>query len=771
MKFLSSAFIGLSLIVGNVSSASAQFDVVNFAKQQNAQTVREITVIGNRRVEIATVRSYADVRVGDRVSKDQLDQILDNIYESGLFSDVKVAFDNGLLILTVDENQVISDVSFSGNDKISDEDLEKEITLVARKTFTKAAVQADTQRILDLYRIKGRFDAEVTPKIVNKPQNRVALIYEINEGVRSRIKNISFVGNQAFNESKLKGTILTEESAWYKLLGAQDNYDEDRLEYDKELLRKFYLSEGYADFAVTDVATEYKPELSEFEIVFTVNEGMRYNFGESTISANIQDVNVDDLTGLIASKAGTHYNADLVRETTDAISGELGDIGYAFTDINTKLNRDKENGIINVAYNISEGPRVYVNRINIEGNVRTLDEVIRREIKVAEGDPYNTSKVKLSERRVNNLGFFSKARIQPKRVAGYDDKIDLNVGLEEKSTGSLTFGAGFSSTDGALGEISLSENNLLGTGQKLNLNLRLSSVNQQYELGFTEPRFLGYDVSAGFDLFRTERNKASSLSNRSYDNRSTGGSLRLGYKISENLSHLIKYTYRSDEITNIDAGASSFILAQAGKTDTSTISNTFIYDTRDNRFLPNQGWLVRYGIDFAGLGGDAKFVRNQLTVSYYTPVYFEDVILKLSTTAGHITGWDEDDVRIQHRFFLGGNDLRGFKRDGVGPRDTATNDPLGGNVYGTATAEVLFPLGEWAEELGFKGAVFGDAGYLVDPDETGVFHNDDTVRTSAGLGLAWQSPLGPLRLDYAWPITSEDYDQEERFKFSFGTRF
>lgn len=752
--------------------------VTSLSFAQEGVKIEEIVVDGNQRVEKATIRSFLSINPGDTINSSNIDNALAKSFETGLFADINIRIDGNILRVNVVENPIIVEVAFEGNKRVDDDALRAETTLSPRSVYNKTDLQNDVKRILNIYQKNGRFSAEVTPKVIQLSQNRVNLVFEIDEGQESHIAKISFVGNNAFNDNKLLQTIQTKETRWYRFLSSDDKYDPDRLAFDQELLRRFYISKGYADFRVLSSQAELTPEKDAFFITFTLEEGPIYTFDAMSVESQLPDLDDETLSSLVVSQAETIFNAEDVDKTIDELTKALGNLGYAFVNIEPQYKRDLENKRISVNYLIKEGPRVYVDRIDIKGNVRTMDEVIRREFRLAEGDPYNADKLKRSQQRIRNLGFFTNVDInnEPGDAA---DKVSINVDVEEQSTGELTFGAGFSSTDGALGNVSVSERNLLGRGQFLRLNFTLASARQEIDLSFTEPHFLDRDIAAGFDIFRITRDGDSAVTNRTFDNDTIGSVFRATYPITEHLRHSVRYSFRSDDIRNVDENASEFIKRQEGKNSTSLVGHSIIYDALDDRLSPSDGYLVRFNQDIAGLGGESRFLRNELRASYYQPLIGKDLVLKLEGNAGHIFGFAGKDVRINDRFFLGSNDIRGFANDGVGPRDEDSLDPLGGNIYLSSTTELSFPLG-LPEELGFTGSVFSDIGTLFETDDEDIvlpggdvsrLFDRSSPRASVGVGVSWKSPLGPIRIDYAEPVLKEDFDELERFKFSFGTRF
>lgn len=726
--------------------------------------VQAIDVRGNQRIEPGTVKSYLGISKGMPVNARDLNKALKDLYETGFFADVRLAVQNQKLVVDVIENPSINQLAFEGNKAIKNEDLEKEVTLRPRSIYTRPAVQKDVKRLLDIYRRNGFYSAVIEPKIIQQPQNRVDLVFEITEGKKASIRSIDFIGNQAFSDSVLEGVIRSEEHRFYRFLTEDDKYDPDRLELDKDLLRRYYRSEGYADFKVRSAYAELTPERDSFLLTFTVDEGPRYRFGEIDIESTLTEDN-QKLREAMLTRPGDLFNANDIESTIDKIVEELGDKGFAFVDIDPVLDRDKETQTVDLTYSIQEGPRVYIERIDIQGNLSTLDKVIRREFRLAEGDAYSTSKLRRSEQRLRNLGYFSEVSVET--VGGSaPDKVIIVVDVEEQSTGEISLGAGFSTVDGPLADVGLRERNFLGRGQDLRFRIMAAADRQQYDIGFTEPYLFNRELLGGFDLYKTQLDFSQESS---FDREATGGRVRVGYRLSERTRHNIYYAYEENRVTDVSADASRFIRDQEGTNVTSMIGHTITYDDRDNRFAPTNGFFVRATQELAGLGGDDEFIRNEIQSEYYKTVYPE-VVLALTGSTGYIYSLDQD-IRINQRFFVGGRDLRGFDNAGIGPRDRNTRDSLGGNVYYTGSVEVRFPLG--LDDLGITGAAFTDVGALWDSDDTGpeVVGNQHTMRVASGFGIGWASPFGPIRVDFSAPVIDEDFDVIENIRFNFGTRF
>lgn len=725
----------------------------------------EIRVEGAQRIEEDTVRSYLVVRIGDPITPRALDDSLKKLFATGLFADVIVRQEGSVVIVRVVENPIINRVAFEGNRRLTDKVLTDEVRLRPRLVYTRARVQSDVQRIIDLYRRTGRFAATVEPKAIQLPQNRVDIVFEIHEGPLTGIRRISFVGNERYSDSQLRDVIQTKESAWYRFLSSDDSYDPDRLTFDRERLRRYYLGRGYADFRVVSAVAELSPDREGFFITFTVEEGERYRFGKVDVETALRDLRREQLLPLLTVKEGDWYNADSVENIITALTTAVGSLGHAFVDVRPRVERNREMRTIDITFTIQEGPRVYVERIDITGNTRTIDPVIRREFNLVEGDAFNTSKLDRARRRIRNLGFFRRAEVT--NVPGSSpDKTVIKVDVQEQSTGEISFGAGFSTASGPLGDIGIRERNLLGRGQDLLLRTQIGARLSETEIKFTEPYFLDRQLSAGFDLFRTTRNLRRESS---FDRRSLGTGLRLGYELSEQIGQRWHYRISRDTVTNVDPGASAAIREQEGSAVTSLVGQTLFYDNRDNRFDPSEGIYAQWAVDFAGLGGSVHYVRNRVSATQYFP-FPGQLVLSLGGGAGHIVGWD-DNIRIIDRFFLGGNTLRGFSNFGAGPRDVATGDAVGGKWFYNGSVQLAFPLG-LPDELGLRGRAFTDFGSIGNTDSKGPSIDDTpSLRASVGIGVAWRSPLGPVSLDIARPVLKEDFDDVEMLRFNFGTRF
>lgn len=733
----------------------------------NSTIIRKIEVRNNQRVEAATILSYVTMSVGDKFNRDKLNEAIKDLYSTELFSNINAEMAGSTLIFKVQENPIVNRVAFEGNKRINDEVIKGQISIVPRSVYTKSKIQSDVLVIQDLYRKSGRYSARVEPKIVQLDKNRVDVVFEIKEGKKATVGHIYFIGNKNFSSHDLRRVMNTKESHWYSFYSGSDSYDPDRLAYDKELLRKYYTSKGYADFNVASIVSEITEDRESFIVHISLEEGEKYRFGDIKVDSQLPDINKETFHKEIKTETGEVYDSKLIEETVDEITSYLNNIGYAFVEVSPEYDRDLKSRKMGVTYSIKEGPKVYIGKINVTGNVRTLDKVIRREMRVAEGDPFNASKLRRSQQRIQNLGFFDKADIQTEQ-GDEADRANVKIDVAERSTGELNFGAGFSTSEGAIGSASIRERNLLGTARDLKLSLQKSSRGDQVDIGFVEPYFMDKDLALGTNVYNITRDNTDQSS---YSSITQGGTVNASYSLTENLRHTVRYTLSTVDISNIQNNASTYVREQVGKTVTSSVGHVIAYDKRDNKFDPKDGYLLTLSQDLAGLGGDSKYLRNEARAAYYTPVIRDDVIYNAGLRAGYIAGWGGQNVRINDRFFMGGASLRGFRDAGIGPRDSVSSDALGGNVYYIATTGLSFPVG-LPEELGFRGELFVDAGSLYDVDSTGATILDkSSLRASAGIGISWISPLGPIRVDISEPFLKESFDKTQIVRFDFGTRF
>lgn len=754
-----------------------------------AATVSSIRVEGNRRIEASTIISYVTVVPGRSFGSRDLNDSLQSLFATGLFADVALERSGNVLVVRVVENPVVRQVVFEGNRRLDDSALRTVVQLEPRRVLTESAVQADTQRILESYRRNGRFAARVEPKLIEVGDNRVDLVFEIEEDERSSVSRITFIGNQAFSDGKLRDTITTSQSGLLSFLSSDDVYDPDRLDADRERLRRFYLNEGYADFRVVSAVAELDREQNAFFITFTVDEGPRYDFGNIEIDSTLRELDPEILYSVLETRPGDTYDASAVDRSIENLTIEVASLGYAFVQVRPRGDRNAADNTIDLTYFVDEGVRAYVERINISGNTRTRDYVIRREFDFAEGDAFNRVLLNRAQRRLEALDFFDAVRITTAQGSA-PDRIVLNVAVVEKSTGDFSLGAGFSTSGGFTLELSVTERNFLGRGQFVRAAVGGGlDENRTFDFSFTEPYFLGRRLAAGFDLYRRQSGDTDTTA---YSTLANGGTLRVVAPITNDVSFGLSYTldvteYELDANTTASRAIEQLVgenppnglvstVDQSSERVTSSLTWTLVYDTIDNRRTPRDGYFARLRQTVAGLGGDANYARTTFDARAYRTLSADlDLVASVRVQAGNVWSWDEDDLLIVDGFFKGGDLVRGF--DGLGPRDASTSDALGGTSYAGVSAELNFPLPMLSETIGLRGAVFADAGTLFDPvgsvdNIAGLTVNDDnSIRASVGGSVIWNSPFGPLRADYAYVLASEDYDDEQAFRFSAGARF
>jgi outer membrane protein insertion porin family len=820
---------------------------------QPERVIRSISVVGNQRLEPETVISYMKLRTGETYTSERLDQALADLYATELFAEVTIGGgDTGNIVINVRENPVINRIVLEGNKRLKADKINPEIRLAPRQIFTRSKARADVSRIVELYRRQGRFAATVEPKIVRLDQNRVDVVFEIDEGPRSKIRQINILGNEKFSDSQLRGEMATKRSGPLSFLGSGDVYDPDRLAYDQQKLRLFYLTEGYADFRVVSAVAELTPDRRDFIITYVVEEGERYRYGDVKVESQIRDFKGEDLARILPMKSGDWYNAKLNEDTITALSESAGLFGYAFANVQPNYVRDAEKKTISLTFNVAETPRVYVERIDINGNTVTRDEVIRREFRLAEGDPFNSVRVKRSRDRIQSLGFFQEnLEVQQTEGSG-PDRVVLGVDVEEKSTGELQLSAGFSSLERFLINASIRQRNFRGKGQELRASLNYSTYSKSVELGFTEPYLLGRNIAVGFDVYRRDYSNFNFVNNRrntTFEQVTTGGQLRSGIPITETLDAAVRYSLNVDDVTLDEnsffsdpdgAGpeerqcdpllAGRFLCDAIGTRTTSSIGYSLAYSTLNNRLRPTRGERVVFSQDFAGLGGSVRYLKNRLNAAKFWDMG-SGFIFSTSIEGGYIHSFEDakragdDPVRLIDRFFLGEPQLRGFAIRGVGPRvlripfengqpvtdrNSISDDAIGGRAYYAGRAELEIPLTSGLRELGLRpsafvdvGAVFGitdpittnfggfcsgatatDPPVVVNPGEncpngntpSGRFEErfvGDTPkpRVSVGVGVNWNSPFGPFRIDIARALIKAEGDDTKLITFNVGTAF
>lgn len=748
---------------------------------QTGGTIAAITISGNQRIEAGTIQSYMVVQPGDPFDAGRINNSLKTLYATGLFKNVTITRQGANLNVAVVENPTVDQVYFQGNKTITDKDATAAIGLKPRSVFTLAAAQADRRTLLDLYAKKGYFGATVTPNIITLPDNRVNVVFQCSDGTETLISRITFLGNAHFSQSALRDVVSSRQQAWFRFLSSSDEYNPDRVQYDEELLRQFYLHEGYADFQVNSANAELAPDRKSFYLVFDVTEGPRYRVGSLKVVSTIRNLSGDSLRGLVPESEGDWFDGQALQEGIAAVSKRAQDLGYAFAQVNPDVKTDPATKKINITLNVIEGPKVYIQRIDIIGNTRTEDKVIRRELTLAEGDGYNQTKVDASQTNLKNLGYFKDEKLTS--VPGSTpQQVILDAKVTEQATGQFSLGGGYSSSLGALVNAGLSQNNFLGTGVDASINALLAQRGTQINLGVTDPYFLDRNLIAGFDLFRTVTDSyTASASSYNYSESDVGADVRLGYRFNNHVRQSFTYAISERNLYNVPSGSSIYVVDEEGVSSLSQISQTLTFDYVDDDLAPTSGPLVTLTTDFAGLGGTAKYVRLTPQISYYVPLerIFGDKawVLKLSAGAGYLVPIMNYKDRIVDRFFLGGDTLRGFADGGVGPHDQNTGDSIGGRYEYTQSTELHFPL-PVSPDLGLQGFAFVDIGSLYGATEiknaAGVpqpLYNSSSPRVGAGVGVSFNTPFGLINLSLAEPVIKQKDDQVQQFRVSFGTRF
>ena len=823
---------------GSAQSAAAQSAAAQAAPAAapvaEARRIRSVNVVGNERLEPDTVRSYVELRPGEIYDRVLLDRALKDLFATELFADVQIRDDgDGNITIDVRENPVINRVIIEGAKRVKEDKIREEIKVAPRQIFTRSRARADVARILELYRRGGRFAARVEPKIVQLEQNRVDLIFEISEGPKSKVRQINIIGNEQFSDKELREQMVTRQARPLRMFTSNDTYDPDRLAYDQQKLRQFYLTEGFADFRVVSSVAELTPDRRDFIVTYVIEEGERYKFGKVDLESQIRDVKAEAFKALIPMKEGDWYNAKMVEDTIDGLTESVGLLGYAFADVRPNFDRDKDKKEMGITFVINEAPRVYVESVTINGNTRTRDEVIRREFRLAEGDAFNSVKVKRSRDRIQSLGFFQE-KLEVKQTPGAaPDKVALQVDVEERPTGSLQLSAGFSSIERFIFSFSIEERNFRGRAQQLRLSANISSYSKSIELGFTEPYLFDRNLAFGFDIFRRDLNSftynTSGERSTTYEQTTTGFQIRAGTAITEYWSAQVRYGFSIDDVGLDEATyytngvcdplkAGRYLCEAVGRNTVSSIGYSLVNDTLDNRIRPSRGQRFILSQDFAGLGGSVKYLRTRVNYDRYwaLPAGF---ILNVGGEAGNIFGWGGDDVRLVDRFYLGEPRFRGFGIRGVGPRiirksydkvtdtvdsneDNWYSDSIGGQSYYLGRVEVEVPLGSGGRELGLRPSVFVDVGALWDVTFPDLYTKSDNIvqqacdangqncvdytspgfieeaygnsakpRVSIGVGVSWNSPFGPFRFDLAKALKKVEGDETQIFQFNVGTQF
>ncbi len=760
------AFMALGVTSTTVNAQSASFS--------------RIDVVGNERIEADTIRVFSGIEPGAVVSPAEINEGLQRLFDTGLFEDVAIAPRAGVLVITVVENPTINIINFEGNRQLDDDILRNIITLQPRRAYSRAGAEADAQAIIDLYAQSGRFSAEVTPKLIRLDDNRVNLVYEIFEGGVTEVQRISFVGNNTYSDRRLRRVIETGQAGLLSFLFTNDTYDQDRLELDKQLLRDFYLNRGYVDFEVRSATAELSRERNGFFLSFTVFEGEQYSFGETFASTLAPGLDAAEFDELINLRPGETYSAKKVETTIERLAFLAGQRGFAFVEVAPRVTKNEETRTIDIEFELLEGPRVFIERIDIRGNTQTLDRVIRRQFRVVEGDAFNRREVQRAEQRIQALRYFDKVDTTVREGSGPDRAVVV-VDVEEAPTGSLSFGATFAQEEGIAGTISLDERNFLGRGQRIAIDLARGQDINTLSFSFTEPALFDQDLSAGFRLYYRE----NTFDESSLQTRNIGFVPQISFPLTEDSRLALRARISLDEISGIDPdGTSPILIREQGEDLTTAIGFVYTLDKRNSPIDPTAGFIFRLEQDIAGLSGDTSYSKTVASARAFTSFFDEEVVLSAELEGGALIGFNEES-RFTDRFVLGGDDFRGFARGGLGPRDSCTacsgpgntedvDDALGGNFFTVARVEASFPIG-LPEEYGIYGGLFADVGTVWGLYDTagasGTVDDGAKLRSAIGASIFWDTVIGPLRFNYAVPINSVDGDEFERFRLTVDTRF
>ncbi len=747
-------------------------------------TIGAIEVRGNARIETSTILSYLLVQQGDAFNQDELDRSLKTLYATGLFHDVSLTRSGSTLIVKVTENPIVNRIAFEGNHAAKDDDIKKVLTLRPRAVYTPELAARDRQKILDLYAGKGRYAVTVTPQIIRLSHNRVEVVFQISEGQLTLIQKISFVGNKAFSEARLSQVVTSKETAWYRFFSSSDEYNPERIQYDRELLRRFYLRNGYVDFDVSDATAELSPDRKSFYITFTITEGPRYRIDKLEVRSSLRHIPSASLHPQVESLEHKWYDGDEVQRISDAMQDGLQAHGEPFAVVKPEIARNTDRHTVDLLFDVSEGPRIYVERLDIVGNTITQDHVVRRQFDMAEGDPFTPTQQRRSKQSLEDLGYFSTVNVET-APGSSPDKVVVNAALAEKPTGELTLGGGYSTDAGILGNAGIRQKNLVGSGIDASLQGTLAQYENQVDFSLTDPYFLGRNLVAGIDLFSIQ---TDNLNISDYYETRLGGTARIGYAYNRYLSQSWNYSLIDRHVSNINTAASLYIQDESGHSLLSQVGTTLAYDRRDSRLQPHTGYIVRAGGDLAGLGGNEKYVRGKLDASYYIPLdrftNNHDWTIALVAGTGYIADYSGGRQDIVDNFYLGGDNLRGFLDGGVGPHSVPTNrypasDALGGRFIYTQSTTLNFPL-PLGPDLGLSGRTFADVGGLdgirtirsfTAAQDQPLAGDNLTPRVAVGVGVSWKSPFGLINVDIGVPVVKQKYDQTQVFRFGFGSNF
>lgn len=780
-----------TMLAGFPATVMAQTVPAQVTDMTTSDTIRQINIVGAQRLEPITVISYTRLRVGDSYSSAAADQALKDLYATDLFANVAIRNDGGVVTIEVLENPIVNRIVLEGNKRVKSDKIQPEIKLSPREIYTRSKVRADVARIIELYRRQGRYAATVDPKRVDLDQNRVDVIFEIEEGPKSKVRQINIIGNEAFSDGRLRGEMMTKESRFYRVFSSGTSYDPDRMAFDQQKLRQFYLTQGYADFRVVSAVAELTPDKQDFVITYVVDEGPRYKFGPVKAESDLRDFPAETVQRLIPMKEGEWFDAKRVEDTTESINETAGLFGYAFANVDPEYHRDKDSLTMGITFKVGEAQRVYVERVDINGNTFTEDKVIRREMRLTEGDAFNSFNVKRSAARINSLGYFQDNLEVEQKPGSAPDRIILEANVQEKSTGELTLSAGYSSLEHLLFQASIAQPNFRGKGQTLRASVSYSSYAKSAELGFTEPYLFNSNVQLGARIFRQDSNYFNYLSdgsrNTTYRLTSTGGSLSVGVPVTEYLSVVGRYQLSFDNVS-LDKDtfytdgecdpikASRYLCEVIGKRTTSMLGYNLIYDDTDNRIRPTRGQRITWTQDFAGLGGNVKYIRTGLSAAKFKNLG-KNFIFSLRAEGGYIRGWGGQSVRLNDRYYLGEPQMRGFDIRGVGPRvvrnyyttdangdytvlssdkSNISDDATGGTAYYLGRAELQIPLGEGAKEMGIRPSIFVDVGSVWGGRKPSTYSSPVVNGVAQGIFTHAKDSSGNLLYYYTTTTTNTD---------------
>ena len=758
--------VGLAVVTAGIVSSAAQAQTFQFSSFE---------IEGNQRIEDATILSFIDLPTGQSVSAARVNDGLQRLQNSGLFESVELVPQGNRLIVVVQEFPTINQINFEGNDRLDAEILQSLVTSQVRRVFSPQQAERDAATIIQAYADQGRLTASVTPKIIRRSDNRVDLVFEISEGRTVEIERVSFVGNRAYSDRRLRRVLESTQAGIFRVLIRSDTFVADRIAFDRQLLRDFYQARGYVDAQVLSVSSELSPERDGFFLTFRVQEGQQFSFGALTASSDLPDVDPDQFQDEIRIGEGKTYSPQAIDATIERLELLALQQGLDFVRVTPRVTRNDEARTLDIDFVVERGPRIFVERIDIEGNATTLDRVIRRQFATVEGDPFNPRAIRAAAERIRALGYFTQSDVSA-REGSDPSQVIVDVDVEEQPTGSLGFGANYSVQDGVGLALTFRETNFLGRGQVVNFTLDTSSDNANSQLTFAEPFFLNRDLAASFSVFY----RTTDSEDGAFDTRSVGASVGLGFPTGEYSDLRMSYSFSRDTLTPDSVTTISQIIEdEQGTADTSAIGYRWRYDTRNVGLNPDAGVLLQFGQEFAGLGGDEEFIKSTFRLAGETTVWNGDVLLLATVEGGNLTSLGDTVSRESNRFFNSQNILRGFESSGIGPRDlNAGNDPLGGNNYFAARVEAQFPINLVPEEYGISGALLYDMGSVwgldnVNGGPAGLDIVDDSfeLRSAIGFGILWDTQIGPLRFNFTNAINSETADREQSFDFTISTRF